>query len=1120
MACPKNYLITTIAFLEKMVEKGYLPNDPETKKRIAIEIAKDYENYLEEFEKYQRKNNSNKETGIDLISKSLLYSVNFNEEAKPEQIVLSTKSSILNKYDIQINVKSLFKEDETENIIIPDFNYTFYTGEDKIVLPKHKALNYFISYFAITDPYVITTLKDFLNEQGKIYKEEIVTIDDNVETFIEINPQSLLSFLQNNNVIDEDKIDVFELNKEITAFYLADLERALKSNRRNENLSILSDALTSNHIFSESKFPLKIRLIPLDEKIVLPEINYKSKGEEVKEKYIVSFDKITPNKELPHLEDVKSIQPQKVTFSVHLTKKLFQLEADEFNDEVSPLILNNTAMNKKYFYPETILNEFKNVIVDESDKNLSGLLANIFRKIGQGDGKNIVIATGSPIAGYGKDLVYLMGYSGELTIDMIQENVANFNKLVGVYEINLNQLKKILPYLSYKEVDDIFENAYQHFVSSKAKDKVFNSFKFFNEIATEILRALTNLGESNKVEMDTRKIFSIDKEEFAKDLDKVFSLIYKEKISDNSFQNKFFKLSSINNNGIFKLIPSILNPKTMTALVKMFPYSSSIMSRETLKGRKEIMNFLDLDNFQFTYQSPDSIKPEKAFEYNDMSVRFFYESARYYSAVNYINQIYFYTLTNFSSFIKMLKTQTKELKKVFDALGFEYSVNDIKTLLSKSSTSGKDTMYNLYKTFIDDNGSMENVEKLIPQDVKDDKMIVFNSILKIFDIYMNKLNEITKSGGFSINLGNDEVSFKVKETDYIEEFKNILGETLSTKNILFDEGYPYIDEHKVIFTYPLDLAIKREWKELLRQNEDGKYIPYNFRITNKAEEDLFDVLGSKGIYKNIEDVLKRDKEKGFVISSARTGGAVFNLLDTLTALIRAKQFNSFPMDKKVNIIFNVPSSEELNVKDILSRIREELIKPYNIEIIPVSRTSLDSQLRSSINKKYYTIVVSNYESVSRGLDLSALSHIIATGRMTKGKEFIQFLSRLFSVDNDKADIFMFHSGYDVTLAPKNKDSVAIFTEFFNNDILDNKENINELLIKLLEAEEIVFTNTSTNETMKKSYDKIMTYKFFMSGERTGAFKNEAQNSLFEAKTKKSKETTQEQELTSHISQEI
>ena len=70
---------------------------------------------------------------------------------------------------------------------------------------------------------------------------------------------------------------------------------------------------------------------------------------------------------------------------------------------------------------------------------------------------------------------------------------------------------------------------------------------------------------------------------------------------------------------------------------------------------------------------------------------------------------------------------------------------------------------------------------------------------------------------------------------------------------------------------------------------------------------------------------------------------------------------------------------------------------------------------SSKNKKIDYNVFSNYISIARGLDLSSMDKILVTGMLANPNDAIQMLARVFSVDRDDGEIYLFGGGNNYSL---------------------------------------------------------------------------------------------------------
>jgi len=1140
MNCPKKEILASLIYILRLIDNG----DLELKDEVSIEkitknITELFETAIKNKEKFEN-NNEDNTINLNMYAKSVFYTMNYLKDKKPINENITSKISLLKneRYEINTNYINTFDKE-----IVFDFgndNKTFITEEylDKLIFSlnfRQKTAKEIMpilnkvtlkynyqnkNYVPITnyefENFTLNILEKIKSHIDKFSKDTLFYLNDTEIKIPYIAKEDILELIRNyvKNEIDSKYAKEY-LSIKILTEHLDEIENDLAEIIFN-NIKIEMNSSITNSIVSlvngerliSSNIPdflkpyetllkmngtLEFSVNQFDEKIILP--NIATEKEKAKENYSpfieLSFYKKETDEDFPLKEKKVNLIPQKVTYEFNLKKKNITIKKIDFDKKTEKIYETNTAQNVSFYIKKDYRNNKFNIsVIDEIDKGSTGKINDILRYITENDKKNIIGGSGSPLTSKPRELVSLVAFGNE-GVD-IEENEKNFTIQCGVFQLKneydaliFNGIRNSEEFA--KAISKIFDT---YFSKVANKNESFNEVMYFFNNTDLLLKIL----EKEEIS-DLTALKNIDLFKFSRNLNKIASKFFRNKklYNPDSLTDSFIKMFLDSHQTFLKEIPEISNPKTLTGLVDSMGHSNpSIMTREALKNRKEVINIFDKEQFFKTLKNIDEniLDLKSVKDYNDFGIKLMQVAIDYTNRELFIPQIMEYLTDTFKDFTNMFindKEKENNLKSLSKLLNIE--VNDIKNYLQKTTISGIDDINNIYVKYLKFNGNFEKLKKEFVKDEYSAKKInFFKKFLKVYDVYFQALPKFINEAEKNNLIINGNTFTKTGNYKYQSVFKIGGGKNvkeLSTDVLKPQLGYP--KELNVLFSIEVELG-KEIYKQFFKplKDENGKeyYLKYNLEFTNPEENMVLDVRASKGIQKVIQNEL--NNEKSVVISSSRVAGLVFNLLDT----IYSAQFRK-NKDIPLSIIVNETASQnDFNLKDIISRIDENYLKENNIVITPVKRNMLDAQVKLDKEKGYQIALLSNYESVSRGLDLSMLDTMIATGAMTKGKEFIQYLSRLFSVTKDSANISLFHGGKDIDLFIREDLPKDIISKIGN--ILRGKID-EETAWKLIEQyqDRFLVKSSQTSKIQADNIKKLDVYKIFMSGQKTNL--NEVEN---------------------------
>jgi len=727
----------------------------------------------------------------------------------------------------------------------------------------------------------------------------------------------------------------------------------------------------------------------------------------------------------PTVRNKKFVSARDINYIFNLSKKTSSIQILDFYKEGEkevPLLFHRNDTMKYYLIKEDFLKENDNVlVVDEADSGADGKKARVMYRFAQESRANI-IATGTAIGGTPQSIVSILAYNGKMSSDIIEGNKKEFIRQNGVFEVTSYLVASLVSALNYSEGKELCFSMYGAFKQiMESSDKKANVIGELGDIlVAKAVPMLIELGIASEEKMNQLH-FEREIPAVKRLFDSMLNVEKKVKIS---FENLVYKAIS-ENSSLVKLVPAIAAPKTFASSISKTASDANFLvnTRSGMTGKAEKMLFSDLETYMKNFE--DSSNTEYTVDnyvaHNRGGVRLAQAAINELPYFNFAYSVYYYLVSNFEFMLNnWTKTYNKAEMNKFSTLLERKGIVDIEpseiyTLFKRSTSGSTDSLVDIFKVYLAKNGNFDALEKVAGDE---NKLNLFKEVLPVFDDFIkNAIGalEKNKGKGNKVSVVVDGYSFDVSNSKYYYVDKFISLERhlpISDVSDSLEDGYPvgyvFSTESKYTDICPSDL------RGVLLPNEDGQYMPYSISFIKREENQVMDAIASLGFGLEIKDSILGDKS--FVVASTRTVGTVVNLLTVIKSIVDAREGDrKGKYNDPVTIIFNTPtesSGSNFGVRDILDRINKVVLKENNIVIKPVPRSMLDSTVKSERKKGIQTVVVSNYESAARGLDLSSLDKILVTSGMSKQRQAIQFSSRLFSPAKTEAELLFFNRGYD------------------------------------------------------------------------------------------------------------
>lgn len=877
---------------------------------------------------------------------------------------------------------------------------------------------------------VIASHVEFINEGiltvgGESLSDAVLTIDENfykrlVDALVKEREKSKIS------VLNEEYPEAFdpeywrETMREVSEAIVRDVTTkiivalgGLKGNfkhGRDELVSLFFNATDNGQDLkrtkkSEFNFSLKLPKKSGTAPLRIP-YTKKTGGKEALMLDRFKISKKRLNEETLSEYDIIPLHSQTETFSFN-GKVLFR--EIEIEEDAPKFHTTNQMMGRDYYYSKQMLEQFRLVTNDESDIGKAGGTAETFRNIAK-KADNIVTSSGTAISGKPGDFAYQLGNRG-IDRHVIQQNAARLTELCGIYSLSSDILKQAMLYDTGSNLVTLYYEA------NGAKSKTFDLKQESKKTAYHLIRELDRHTDVSGIVPSKagRDVFMLIRS----------ALLASEPIqaSDNSsfikeVVRKSLAYTKVENDNyrppvLLKEKPGLQNGVTyINAVAAAGGGNSSIMTRKRLKGRDETIEFDDRAAFLATKKEiakEDDFLEEKASV--DIDAALMFDFLRQYGSDHYIADLHYICTSGFNTFVDSLNPKKTPYAASNIALVIPEGMTPrrFEDLLVKSTKTSTDDMGSFYRTYINNNGSLDAVEKNY---TNKEKIELFKWLLeKAQRYYFDNMTEIYET----VNSSEEPLEFieingfkfagemNIPETLYNRTTGDEIA-FVGNDEFQFYNGYPHVVGDPVMFS--VDLVLDRPaWKKFVHRAP-----VFHYEFHNRETASIAERYTTTGVKNMLEHRVGKHSEK-VVMASDRTMGSVINLYEYIEVLA-----NRSDKTRPYILVVNNMGNKELT--EATRGIDQSFLRK-NAIIIEEASSQIMQVLVNNCKSKGETIqgygVVSNYIAISRGLDLSDMHYISAAGWMLRPNEAIQMIARLFSVDRDYGTIGIHNGGRDVAL---------------------------------------------------------------------------------------------------------
>ncbi|KAB7891273.1 hypothetical protein [Poseidonibacter ostreae] len=1049
MVCPRSAIIATFLYLDRVEKEGKLnlKSDSDIKKIIS-EVEVSLDKYISDVKKFD---NSIKDLPhndvpvFHIASKHSIGGANFIKEKGVQTIKDNDKtfevqtshkiSPTLDSAVIQNGeIEKQLKERMANNISLPD-DETVYIGVSKARDVSHKLENgimNFLSEYNLREMFDLNEIDSLTDIIQKLSVTEIVNpyissgshkVKELALEFSEAKLDGIITAIESsplNSIIITANLDVpimLESMKDtINLKYRTDLldlinTKSMSFSKFKEEINYkykTEDNMDFIDAVSVAKnLELNIAFKPLSHDMgILFTKKDKEEGELLRYAHIVSKKEVL-NEKLNEKILVESI-PKEVnidlsgTLSVHL---------DYDNDKVDLAKISSERTDRPYFYHSNLADgRIPILIIDESDTAPNGSSATVMREIAK-KATNIVAGTGTGITGTARSIVSQLANSG--TIDNIEELEKRFTELCGVFEIKSPFFKILYRAMNLdKGYRESFKRCLSDIANIKKNSKdASNISKRLEEYTKEVL------GNFKNNDVLAPALENLNYFDAVKGSNKIFNGILNDKEFFNAnymhdgkkiFENFVFSLRS----DIVKEVAGVQAGMLASLIMSQKDSSISITTREGLTGKKENMNFIDLEAQQevkekiFTNELED-----EQLDVNVLAPKLISEYFNKKAELNYTAQVFTVLRNNFDSFVDAYRQSDKvgksNLKILTDAS--DMTPKDFIYNTSKSGKSTTDDIKSLYVEYLKNNGALLPKTKA---GLTDESLKAFEVALEVFEDYVINVHVLAKET-------NNEKSY-IMNYFAPENMYSLFGENKATKEILTTENaFPInLDTNKpYVFSVPI-VFMKDSWKDFCENP-----ISYTASMINTEITDILDNFTSKGKEELIQNSIFKNEKP--VIVSSRVATSIMNLYDTVA--IASKR----PQSNEKFIVLAVSTAETNRAID---KIDKEFLQKHNIEVVSVDSTKVAVEVAKANSKKLQFSVNSNYIPISRGLSLAESDDIIVTDNIDRKADAIQLLARGMNPSKNilDSDIQMFNGGNTFDVSINFSEEISKVHDFISN----------------------------------------------------------------------------------------
>lgn len=671
------------------------------------------------------------------------------------------------------------------------------------------------------------------------------------------------------------------------------------------------------------------------------------------------------------------------------------LIVNSFNEPAPRLQRSSISNAKRYSYNTKAIADLKVIAVDEVDKGLNPeskiypVMYEILNNIGAKEGIK-AIATGTAVNGYPSSLIPGSGLRGDYTKQAIIDTCVQADNYLGVFEIKSLLVQFILQILdedeSFREYIRRTVDAFDSLVKQKKKNNGSDTIDI-QEVVKDITQKLSSLFENHYFSINPTLVDEIrnsDLDQLSNELYVLLSATVSElnkigisplKVSDEMIQS--YIINSIKGTSLVKKEPGTYHPQ---GLVQIAGNGFNANSRENLKnislkhGEEKIRektHITDLAIYRENFpgnekKSQSRYSISQFFQNTNLNYRVMQDLfLKGYQEKYFISSFKQLFEENFSIFISSFSKQTNvelrdnNLNAISASTGLKN--NDILTLVAnskKTNDSNSDSMERFMSNLIIANFDHDELlirGKRVKQIYNENKHLdrsewpelalkyeLFSKLLLIFkENILDRIGHIkaSSSSAHMFSLGGGKTKF-IMPFIVIPSFKNSASE-INLDSLKFDEtGKP-----SIVPAFAFNCTFKKElWDILFDNPSENKGFTYRYKIGVKEEEDLIDIVSSKGYENEYRDAIANDMST--LIAPSRTMGMVIALYDNLSILLQ-KQKND-GCQNRIQVLIRITNPE---IKEAIKRLNLNTLEKHNILIKTTSHfNSLDLEIKSSAKK--------------------------------------------------------------------------------------------------------------------------------------------------------------------------
>lgn len=1059
MKCPVSSIVATFLYLDRIDKEGKLLLKDGDVKTIIDDIEKSLDLYIKNVMDYENSITELPNPDIPrfhIMAKHVMSGVNLNTprgeiiyKDNDKTFEASTKyNSILDLSSTNIEAEDsiqLLKENMISSIALADENIKAYFATNNLEQLKSQLELQIVRYLKeynlsdsidgedlskLTNIIYTLTVSDGVNSiissKDSILNELVLDLNDSkVENIISnINQDETLSFY-----LESIKFDV----EHLLSYIVENANKVYKSkmlglvNLRTQGFKSFNEFFWNNYSRGNEEFLKTIdNAKELDFQLKFSPINNNIGfifTKKTKEDYSLKYAKIESSKEIltdSLNEKIKvPVVPKIITvdLSGSTTSSSFSVKLDYDEKDVPIAILSSNKSNSTYFYNSNMTdNKIKTVVIDESDSSPKSTVNKLVSDISK-TANNTITSTGTGITGKAKSVVPLLAQSGG--IENIEEMERKFTELAGVFKIRSSFISLLLKAMVK---DSEYSNDLKSLILSvyESKQRKENKDNIQKDIEKYVVSTLKEIKENDDLNKYLDNINYFD------------SLRAVQKLVNGIIEDKNFYQKNIANSGkkimeefIFSMKSDFvrevagIQAGTLASLIKSEDNTIiSITTRENLTGKDEKMNFIDrythLDNKNSIYQNELKEDSESIVK-NVFAPKIIREYISKTAEIDYTVQVNQILKINFDLFVKAFKDENSTSGK--NNLGIltresGLSKNDFLYHTSKSGTSTKDSIMDLYSEYLINNGKLTQSTL---DSISIEAKIAFETSLQVFQDYVIDTLILEKSNK---NLeGSYDMPFSAPS-----ELYSMFGENKKLDEVFYAvNGFPYKKKSNSPYVFSIPIALnKKEWSFI------SEPIKETVSLVNDEFNEIIDNFTSIGKEDLITDAIVNDRKP--VIASARVISSVINLYDTIASSSKRENKN-----EKIMIL----AVENPATRKAVEKVDKQFLKENNIELTVVDSKKVAIEVAKANSKKTQYAIVSNYVPISRGISLANSDDIIITDALDKMNDAIQFLARGFNPQANilSSDISLHNGGFDMDIGMNFKEDIADIKA-----VLENVEN--------------------------------------------------------------------------------